>query len=83
MHILRINLDYKGPKGINKTTIKDRQHPMMSKRGGNISMDLYNRANQMESKTKRNQEDRLKNILKMHDNNMKRGVGVAHKNKAL
>lgn len=46
---------------------------------GNISVQLYEQANKMESKTRRNQEERLQNILKMHDNNMKRGVGVAHK----
>jgi len=50
---------------------------------GNISMQLYDRANQMETKTRRNQEERLQNILKMHDNNMKRGVGVAHKGRKL
>jgi len=46
---------------------------------GNISMQMYERANKLESKTRRNQEERLQNILKMHDNNMKRGVGISKK----
>lgn len=50
---------------------------------GNISMQMYDRANKMESKTKRNQEERLQNILKMHDNKMKRGVGIANKTRIL
>lgn len=50
---------------------------------GNVSVELYNRANKMQGKTKRNQEERLKNILRMHDNNMKRGVGVANKSRIL
>lgn len=50
---------------------------------GNISVDMYNRANQLESKTRRNQEARLQNILKMHDSNMKKGMGIAHKGRRL
>ena len=46
-------------------------------------MDMYDRANKLESKTKRNQEERLQNILKMHDNNVKRGVGIANKGRLL
>ena len=49
----------------------------------NISMQMYDRANKLESKTKRNQEQRLQNILKMHDKNMKRGVGIANKGSRL
>ena len=57
---------------------------MMNRRNqGNISMQMYDRANKMESKTKRNQEERLQNILKMHDQNMKRGVGIAHNGRRL
>lgn len=65
------NLRTKDAKGLN------------SKAPGNISMDMYNRANKLESKTKRNQEERLQNILKMHDNNVKRGVGIANKGRLL
>ena len=46
-------------------------------------MDTYDRANKMESKAKKSQEERLQNILKMHDNNVKRGVGVANKGRIL
>ena len=49
----------------------------------NITIDTYDRANKLETKAKRNQEERLQNILKMHDNNMKRGVGIANKGRIL
>lgn len=54
-----------------------------TKAKGNISMDMYERANQLESKTKRHQEERLQNILKMHDSHVNRGVGIANKNRNL
>ncbi|CAI2372176.1 unnamed protein product [Moneuplotes crassus] len=57
-------------------------NPMVGRRNpGNISMESYDQATKLQSKTKRNQEERLKNILKLQDNNMKRGVGVAYKNR--
>ena len=56
---------------------------MGRRNNGNVSMDLYDRANKMQGKTKKNQEERLKNILRMHDNNLKRGAGIAHKNRVL
>jgi ribosomal protein S30 len=60
------------------------QNPMANRRHkGNISMEMYSQADKMESKTKRNQEQRLQNILKMQDQNMKRGMGIAHKNRRL
>ena len=49
------------------------------KKQNNVSVQMYQRADQLDSKTKRNQEQRLQNILKMHDKNMQRGVGVANK----
>ncbi|CAI2368309.1 unnamed protein product [Moneuplotes crassus] len=56
-----------------------RRHPV------NMSADSYtpslSKAAKLQSKTKRNQEERLKNILKLQDHNMKRGLGVAYKNR--
>lgn len=49
------------------------------KNKSNISMQMYERAEKLESKTKRNQEQRLQNILKMHDQNVKKGLGIANK----
>jgi len=64
--------------------VKEKKQLGMGRRNnGNVSMDLYNRANKMQGKTKKNQEERLKNILRMHDNNLKRGAGIAHKNRVL
>ncbi len=64
------------------TAVKEKKGPMINRRHpGNISMDSYDKATKLQSKTRRNQEERLKNILKLQDNNMKRGVGVAHKNR--
>jgi hypothetical protein len=60
------------------------QNPMANRRHkGNISMEMYSQADKMESKTKRHQEERLQNTLKMQDQNMKRGIGIAHKNRRL
>jgi hypothetical protein len=71
-------------KNQNATTIQDRGHPMLNRRHhGNVSLEVYDRANKIEDKSRKNQEQRLANILKMHDNNMKRGVGIANKNRAL
>jgi hypothetical protein len=71
-------------KHINASTIQNKGQPMLNRRhNGNVSMELYDRANKIQDSTKRNQEQRLANILKLHDNNMKRGVGIAKKNRAL
>jgi len=71
-------------KGI-VTNIKTRDQLVNNRKRavGNVSVEMYDQAHKLESKTRRNQEERLQNILKMHDKNTQRRVEIANKGRRL